>query len=69
MWNSFWLQYYDASDITVSSAKQLADYLGKKSSDIVTAEIRQKANEIAVNALNEDGGLLAVALGKFAVVR
>ncbi|KAG4074877.1 hypothetical protein HA402_009302 [Bradysia odoriphaga] len=65
--------YYDASDITVSSAKELADYLGRQSSDTLTAEIRQKANEIAVNALSQDEGLLAVAIAapaiKLAVVQ
>ncbi|KAJ6646142.1 putative G-protein coupled receptor [Pseudolycoriella hygida] len=65
--------YYDASDVTVRSAKQLADYLGRRSSDALSTEVRQKANEIAVSALNEDEGLLAVAIAapsiKLAVVQ
>ncbi len=43
--------------------------MGKKSFNTLTSEIRQKANEIAVNALNQDVGLLAVAIGnKFIIL-
>ena len=62
--------YYDVSDITKSAARQLADYLITKPPH---SEIRQKANDIAIEALQNDDGILAVAVAapslKLAVVQ
>lgn len=67
-------QYYDASYVTEDAAKKLTDYLNSiKPVSALTTEIRQTANTIALDALNYDEGLLAIAIAapslKLAVVQ
>ncbi|XP_055295866.1 probable G-protein coupled receptor 158 isoform X2 [Sitodiplosis mosellana] len=66
--------FYDAYDITIEAAKKLADYLNSiRPVHIITPEIRSQANAIATESLQEDEGLLAIAIAapslKLAVVQ
>lgn len=70
------LQFYDAYDVTLDAAKRLADYLTEvkhSPSAELTNEMRNRANTIANEALQNDEGLLAFAIAapaiKLAVVR
>lgn len=68
------LQYYDAYDVTIEAAKKLAIYLHAiRPVNELTADIKQTANAIASQALQDDEGLLAIALAapalKLAVVQ
>ncbi|XP_059616640.1 probable G-protein coupled receptor 158 isoform X3 [Phlebotomus argentipes] len=51
--------WYDATDITLSTARSLAEYLSLKPTQ---NEVRQKANALAKSALKEDENFLAVAI-------
>ncbi|XP_055709770.1 probable G-protein coupled receptor 158 isoform X3 [Phlebotomus papatasi] len=51
--------WYDASDITLSTARSLAEYLALKPTQ---NEVRQRANALAKSALKEDENFLAVAI-------
>lgn len=67
-------QFYDAYDITIEAAKKLADYLNSiRPVHTITPEIRSQANAIATESLQEDEGLLAIAIAapslKLAVVQ
>jgi hypothetical protein len=57
----FLLQFYDASDYALAAAKKLADFLVLHPHKPIQA--RDRANNLAKEALKEDDGLLAVALG------
>lgn len=69
------IQFYDAHDVTIEAARMLADYLNsiRPASPVVTPEIRNRANAIASESLQEDDGLLAIAIAapsiKLAVVQ
>lgn len=67
-------QFYDAADVTLEAAKKLSDYLHTiRPVTEITSEIRQNANVIANEALEDDEGLLAIAIAapsiKLAVVQ
>lgn len=60
--------------MTIDAAKKLADYLNViRPINGITSDIRQRANGIAIEALEEDEGLLAIAIAapslKLAVVQ
>lgn len=60
--------------MTIEAAKKLADYLNSiRPVNTITPEIRSQANNIATETLQEDEGLLAIALAapslKLAVVQ
>lgn len=70
----FIAQFYDAYDITLDAAKKLADYLNLiRPVSTITSDIRKRANAIASESLDEDEGLLAIAIAapslKLAVVQ
>lgn len=67
-------QFYDAYDVTIEAAKKLANYLNSvRPVNSITSDIRNHANAIASETLEEDVGLLAIALAapslKLAVVQ
>lgn len=67
-------QFYYAYDVAIDAAKKLAEYLNsKRPVSIITPEIRAQANAIASESLQEDEGLLAIAIAapslKLAVVQ
>lgn len=67
-------QFYYAYDITIDAAKKLAEYLNSiRPVNAITPEIRNQANAIASESLQEDEGLLAIAIAapslKLAVVQ
>lgn len=67
-------QFYDAHDVTFDAAKKLADYLNSvRPVHTITSEIRNQANAIATESLQDDEGLLAIAIAapslKLAVVQ
>lgn len=66
---SFNLQFYDASDVTVTAARKLSEFIigSTKSKSIKYSkaqvdEFRLEANNLAKDALKEDENLLAVAI-------
>lgn len=68
------VQFYDAYDVTIDAARKLAEYLNSiRPVSIITPEIRNHANAIASESLQEDEGLLAIAIAapslKLAVVQ
>lgn len=68
------MQFYDAYDVTICAAKKLAEYLHSiRPVNTITSDIRQRANAIASETLQEDEGLLAIAIAapslKLAVVQ
>lgn len=67
-------QHYNAYHVTIGAANKLADYLHSiRPVSIITSDIRKKANAIASESLEEDDGLLAIAIAaptlKLAVVQ
>lgn len=67
----YWLfQYYDASDVTVTAAKKLSEFIVDNSKNIKNTKFsqtkidtfRKHANVLAIEALKEDENLLAFAL-------
>lgn len=67
-------QYFDASELTTSAARKLNEYvIGSKSLGLNIDDLQQKANSIAIEALQTDDMLLAVAIAapthKVAVVQ
>lgn len=70
----FGLQFYDAYDVTIEAAKKLATYLNSiRPVNQATPEVRSQANAIASESLQDDEGLLAIAIAapslKLAVVQ
>lgn len=67
-------QHYNAYHVTIEAANKLADYLHSiRPVSIITSDIIKKANAIASESLEEDEGLLAIAIAaptlKLAVVQ
>lgn len=67
-------QFYDAYDITIEAAKKLSDYLNSiRPVNTITSEIIVQANSIAAESLQDDEGILAIAIAapslKLAVVQ
>lgn len=66
----FCFQFYDASDVTVAAARKLGEYLSATSPTNKNTKyavnkldaLRKRANQLANEALEEDEGLLAVAI-------